>query len=76
MTNMANDPTPAICPGVKATPSNMRTIYALCIERFEALDMELRSLPTAQRKGQVAQEKACVETIIQLICNAGIAPFP
>lgn len=73
MDNMVNDHTMTRCPGVRFAPPALRTIYALCIDRFEDLDMELRSSPTPKRAQEAATEKACVETIIRLICNAGMA---
>lgn len=74
MENMVNDHTMTGCPGVRFAPPALRTIYALCIDRFEDLDLELRSSPTPKRAQEAAREKACVETIIRLICNAGMAP--
>ena len=62
-----------ICPSVNFTAPDLSTIYALCIARFEDLDIELRSLPTPQRGKQAAEEKVRVESVIRQICNADVA---
>lgn len=73
MENLVNGHTPSINPGVRFTAADLKTVYAVCIDRFEDLDMELRSLPTEQRRKEAAVEKACVEAVLCQICNAGHA---
>jgi hypothetical protein len=74
MENMVNDHMPSINPGVRFTAADLKTVYAVCIDRFEDLDMELRSRPTEQRRKDAAAEKACVEAVLRQICNAGVTP--
>ena len=75
MENVVSGHTPSINPGVRFTAADLKTVYAVCIDRFEDLDMELRSLPSEQRRKEAAAEKACVEAVLRQICNAGNAPL-
>lgn len=74
MENVVNGHTPSINPDVRFTAADLKTVYAVCIDRFEDLDMELRSLPNEQRRKEASAEKACVEAVIRQICNAGLTP--
>lgn len=74
METVVNDHIPSINPGVRFTAADLKTVYAVCIDRFEDLDMELRSRPTEQRRKEAAAEKACVEAVLRQICNASMKP--
>jgi hypothetical protein len=54
------------------TAVDVRTIYAVFIDRYEHLDMVLRSLPSPQTRDQAQEEKTRVETIIRRICAPSI----
>lgn len=54
------------------TAVDVRTIYSVFIDRYEHLDMVLRSLPSPQARDEAQEEKARVETIIRRICAQAI----
>ncbi len=52
------------------TARDIETIYTLLIDRFEHLDMIIRSIPAdSQTKAAVEVEREHVETVIKRICN-------
>jgi hypothetical protein len=59
---------PANNPYGDFTAVDVRTIYAVFIDRYEHLDMVLRSLPSPKAREEAQEEKARVETIIRHIC--------
>lgn len=75
MENLVNVRIESINPSFRFTASDLKTVYAVCIDRFEDLNMELRSLPSEHRRREATAEMACVEAVLRQICNAGMAPI-
>lgn len=74
MENVANGHKAALDQAVRFTAADLQTIYAVFIDRFEHLDMVLRSLPTPQRREEAAEEMKHVKAVIRHFCNAGVTP--